>query len=313
MPPPVPPSRASIAGVAVVAGVAGRGPLAVPRGASYPSGREDDPVSDPTLDQLFDFFWRDYSRTTPDAPRIHALLGARGERVVNDHVAFRTYDLTPVGVDALAEVFLARGYRDSGEYRFEEKKLRARSFQHPEPGRPHVFVSELLTGQFSADLQRIVRGLVAQVPAGRPAVEHFTQLPTWAPVAHADYLRLREESEYAAWLAAFGIRVNHFTVSVNALSTFDSLEALNAFLVANGFRLNTSGGEVKGTPAQLLEQSSILASRIPWTFAGGETQVIPGCYYEFARRYPDPATGALYSGFIARSADKIFESTDSRL
>jgi hypothetical protein len=36
---------------------------------------------------------------------------------------------------------------------------------------------------------------------------------------------------------------------------------------------------------------------------------IPGCYYEFARRYPDQS-GKLYSGFIAKSADKIFESTD---
>jgi hypothetical protein len=36
---------------------------------------------------------------------------------------------------------------------------------------------------------------------------------------------------------------------------------------------------------------------------------IPGCYYEFAKRYPD-ADGKLYSGFIAKSADKIFESTD---
>ena len=36
---------------------------------------------------------------------------------------------------------------------------------------------------------------------------------------------------------------------------------------------------------------------------------IPGCYYEFARRYPDEK-GNIYSGFIAKSADKIFESTN---
>ncbi len=32
---------------------------------------------------------------------------------------------------------------------------------------------------------------------------------------------------------------------------------------------------------------------------------------EFARRYP-AADGRLYSGFVAKSADKIFESTDKR-
>jgi len=36
---------------------------------------------------------------------------------------------------------------------------------------------------------------------------------------------------------------------------------------------------------------------------------IPSCYYEFARRYEDK-NGELYGGFIAKSADKIFESTD---
>nr|WP_293271384.1 hypothetical protein [Nannocystis sp.] len=36
---------------------------------------------------------------------------------------------------------------------------------------------------------------------------------------------------------------------------------------------------------------------------------VPGCYYEFARRYPGP-DGALFDGFIEGSADRIFESTD---
>lgn len=47
-------------------------------------------------------------------------------------------------------------------------------------------------------------------------------------------------------------------------------------------------------------------------FAGGKTAKIPSCYYEFARRYPDPRTGRVYDGFVAASADKIFESTNKR-
>ena len=39
---------------------------------------------------------------------------------------------------------------------------------------------------------------------------------------------------------------------------------------------------------------------------------IPSCYYEFALRYP-MQNGELYQGFIASSADKIFESTDVKL
>jgi hypothetical protein len=261
--------------------------------------------------ELLDFFWRSHSSVTPDALRIHDLLGERGEAVVNDHVAFRTFDIEPIGVESLAETFLRLGWSPSGEYTFPEKKLRARSYAHPEEGVPHVFISELITAEFSDELRRIAGSLIEQVAAERRGSESLLgELPSWAPVSYEDYRRLQEESQYAAWLAAFGIRVNHFTVLVNALTTFDSLQALNAWLIAEGFQLNDSGGLIKGTPEQLLEQSSTRSNTIEWEFAGGERHVIPSCYYEFARRYVDPSTGELYRGFIAKSADRIFESTD---
>lgn len=266
-----------------------------------------------TLDQLFDFFWRDYSSLAPDAGRIHTLLEERGERFFNDHIAFRTFNIEPIGLESLEKPFLALGYRQTGEYRFEQKKLRARSFAHPDPHVPHVFISELLVEEFSPWLQEIARGLAAQVSADqRGADALFTELPTWAPVSYETYTRLLDESEYAAWLAAFGIRANHFTISINSLKSFDSIQEFNTWLLEEGFVLNTSGGVVKGTPEELLEQSSTMANRIDWEFAGGQRHTIPSCYYEFARRYNDPDTGVLYEGFIAKSADKIFESTNAR-
>ena len=48
--------------------------------------------------------------------------------------------------------------------------------------------------------------------------------------------------------------------------------------------------------------------KIDMEFIEGKHSV-PACYYEFAKRYPDKE-GKLYSGFIAKSADKIFESTN---
>jgi hypothetical protein len=111
-------------------------------------------------------------------------------------------------------------------------------------------------------------------------------------------------------LAAFGFRANHFTVDVNALKTFDNLESLNSFLKANGIQLNTSGGEIKGSPRVFIEQSSTLSGEVTVQFADG-AKTIPACYYEFARRYTLP-NGKLFSGFVAKSADKIFESTDRR-
>ena len=266
-----------------------------------------------TLETLFDFFWKSHSSITPDALKIHTLLEQRGERIVNDHVAFRTFNLNPIGIESLATTFLSLGYQPSGEYHFEQKRLRARSYAHPEPDIPHVFISELLTEEFSPELQEIVHRLVRTVPlemANSPRL--LLELPTWPAITYQEYKTLLAESEYAGWLAAYGIRVNHFTVSINALTTFESIQEFNAWLIEGGFRLNESGGLVKGSPDVLLEQSSTMANEVQWEFADGERVLIPSCYYEFARRYTDPETGELYRGFVSKSADRIFESTDTK-
>ena len=259
-----------------------------------------------TVGELLDALWRDYVASTPQAERIHRLLAERGEVVRNDHVALRTYAMPGIGIAALARPFEALGWvRQDDRYRFDDKKLVARYWRHPDPGLPKVFISELCIEELSAGAHQIIERLVRQTPAS------FALTP-WAgrpwSVRRAEYESLLLESEYAAWVAAFGFRVNHFTVSVNSLTTFPDLPSLNAFLVDHGFALNQAGGIIKGTPAQHLEQSSTLADTIAVDLAG-ETLRIPSCYYEFARRYPLPG-GELFHGFVPTSADKIFESTN---
>ena len=161
------------------------------------------------------------------------------------------------------------------------------------------------TAHFSASLQASVERMGAQVD---PARIHLNAGRLWEPVPYAEYQALAEESEYAGWVAALGLRANHFTVSVNALKTFHDLASLLDFLEGERFPLNLAGGRIKGTPEVLLEQAATLADRQPVEFADGPHEV-PTCYYEFARRYPN-AQGQLYEGFVASSADKIFESTN---
>lgn len=264
----------------------------------------------PNLDALLDRLWRDYRDMNSQVGRIHKLLEGRGEAIVNDHIALRTYEDPRIGLDALAGKFESLGYKACEDYRFEEKKLKARHFEHPSGGYPRVFISELELGKCSANLRRIVAGLVEQMD---DATCRQWDLPVigrpWR-LLRADYQTLADESEYAGWVAAFGFRANHFTVLVNALKTFASLEQLNDFLKANGFALNSSGGEIKGSPAAMLEQSSTMADVVPVELSDGVVNV-PCCYYEFARRYPMP-DGKLFSGFVTRSADRIFESTNRR-
>ncbi len=259
---------------------------------------------------LFQQLWRNYQEVTPSAEEIHRILGAEeGQAIINDHIALRTFNLAPVGLDALAKHFLSLGYVQGGEYHFEAKKLYARHYEHPDPDAPKVFISELLVEQCSPELQAIVKDLVAQVDPDRVKADDFLYSGRHWDVDYQTYRTLLEESEYAAWMAAWGYRANHFTVSINHLTQFQTVPEINQLLKDNGYAVNASGGEVKGSPAELLEQSSTMADRIPVQFSDRE-ETIPSCFYEFARRYPK-ADGELYSGFVAASADKIFESTNA--
>jgi len=261
-----------------------------------------------TLPQLLDLLWEDYVDTNPPAQHIYDLFTSKGEKIINDHVAFRTYNHPKINVDVLGSVFTNLGYTEMDEYHFEKKKLYAKHFEHPDPEMPLIFISQLKTEEFDDETQHIVKALIDQIP------DEFTKDPGFVfsgkpwEVSYEDYLKLKDKSEYAAWMAAYGFRVNHFTVSINHLNNFDGIYVINQFLKDNGFQLNESGGEVKGTPEDLLEQSSTIAYNKDVQFSDGK-QVIPACYYEFAMRYAKP-DGKLFRGFIAGSADKIFESTD---
>ncbi|MCK0162863.1 DUF1338 domain-containing protein [Marinobacter sp. S6332] len=261
---------------------------------------------------LFGNLWANYQNVTPSAVQIHRILGAEeGQAIINDHIALRTFNLQPVGLDALAEHFLGLGYREGGEYHFKAKKLYARHYEHPDPEAPRVFISELLTEQCSPELQTVVKKLVEGVTEESVAADNFLYSGRHWSLDYDTYRMLLDESEYAAWLAAWGYRANHFTVSVNHLHNFKTVADINQLLKDSGFKVNASGGEVKGSPEDLLEQSSTMADRVPVQFSDREV-TIPSCFYEFALRYAKP-DGSLYSGFVAASADKIFESTNASM
>ena len=175
---------------------------------------------------------------------------------------------------------------------------------------PKVFISELEIEKLSKSAQVIIQyALSALSPTVAEADDFLWSGKHWCAF-YKEYEMLLQESEYAAWLYVWGFRANHFTVCVNALNNFTSIEDVNSTLKQHGFALNKTGGEVKGSAAQLLKQSSTLADLVPMPFVEGRVN-IPGCFYEFAQRFRKP-DGAIYSGFIASSADKIFESTNAR-
>lgn len=264
-----------------------------------------------TISTLFAKLWQPYAAVTPQAQSVQALLQQEGEELRNDHVAFRTYNRGPLPLTRLAEPFLKLGYQESGNYNFEKKRLDAVSYSHPSGEHPRVFISELRVQELSEQNQRLIDTLLARLPEGIDPEDALQAKIDWPQLPYEDYQSLQAESEYAAWLSAFGIRVNHFTVSVNALKGYPTLESLNQRLVDAGYRLNGGDAPIQGSAACGLEQSSTIADRVDWNFAG-DSQKIPSCYYEFAKRYIRPGEKELYDGFVTQSADRIFESTDAR-
>jgi hypothetical protein len=263
-----------------------------------------------TPDTLFESLWNDYiQRLCPSAEKVQKLL-QEGEALINDHIALRTFNVQPLGISTLAKPFLALGYKECGDYVFESKKLVAKHFEHPDLLQPKVFISELKVEACSPELQQIVGKLVAQVDRSKLETEAFLYGGRLWELSYEDYLILAKESEYASWLAAHGYGANHFTVNVNQLASLTEVVQVNNYLREFDFVINESGGEVKGSPEVLLEQSSTMADKVPVAFTEG-TKMIPGGFYEFAKRYAK-ANGELYSGFVAASADKIFESTDAK-
>lgn len=263
-----------------------------------------------TLENVFDRLWIDYTNQNPSAKKVYNLFTGEGENVLNDHIAFRTFDDPRINIDVLSKVFTDRGYVSKGEYIFEDKHLFARHFEHlDDKNAPRVFISELKTKDFSEFLQKTINESIDKIPIQKLRSEDLIfSGNVWCTPDYDTYLALRNESEYAAWVYVYGFRANHFTVSINGLKKYNTIEKVNDFLKSNGFVLNSSGGEIKGTKEELLQQSSTLADHVKVEFTD-KVVSIPACYYEFAQRYHD-SDGGLYSGFIAKSADKIFESTN---
>ncbi|WP_289054777.1 DUF1338 domain-containing protein [Carboxylicivirga marina] len=262
---------------------------------------------------LFDQLYSDYSRLNPSVKKINELFKDSGETIINDHIALRTFNIPEINLDSIAKPFLEGGYKEKGFYCFNEKKLTAKHFEHvKDPLAPKVFISQLIIEDLPQAYQDIIQ---------KEIIDNINQIPTshklllagrlWNLPKYEIYKELLKTSEYAAWLYVFGIRANHFTILINHLSHFTGIKMVNEFLKNKGFTLNTAGGEIKGSPAAYLEQSSTLADIVKIQFEEGDF-MIPACYYEFAMRYVLPS-GELFSGFQTTSADKIFESTNNQI
>ncbi len=259
------------------------------------------------LHTLLEHWWADFRQGNPSASTAYALLTAKEGTIFHDHIALRTFNDETVNIDTLMAPLEAAGYTYRAEYAFPKTHVYARHYAHDMLDLPKVFISQLEVGSFSGELQHHIGELLSQIPPQSPAQWDIFMNPRPWNLSFAVYQALREESEYAAWVSAFGFRPTHFAVRTEAFAHYADLTTLNSLLKQGGLELNTGGGEIQGSPEIYLEQSSLKASTIVNQFSDG-SYPIPGTYYEFAKRYSVP-DGTVFDGFNLESAGNLFKST----
>lgn len=241
--------------------------------------------------RLLDLLWERYAREVPYARTFVELSGGSFR---NDHVAFRTLAREGGGIAGMAPVFERLGWRRAGAYTFPDAKLTAIHLSHP-AGLPRVFLSELRVEQLSTRAQ----GHLARLPHDPPPPEDVEALAEWfcgpaAPIDETVLLELELESQYGAWLLAFGRKVNHFTGAVDDVAAWQQ-------------RMREAGvpmkKDIEGAPGSPLRQTATQAFALPVRLASGMTRPWPYAYFEIAERRGG------FDGFLGPQARALFDMT----
>lgn len=292
------------------------------------------------LDILLDRLWSIYCRRVDYARQYAELVEARGGLVVNDHIAFRTFNThtgaQPAGIKAIERVFLSLGYRAAGEYVFPDTHLFARHYQHADPLAPKVFISQLEVDQLSAEAAELIQRAVANAydhldsdalaladeeisDADASAlvdriVPFFTTLP-W-PLPRASLVRqINKVSQYAAWTLLHGNNVNHFTAYINEqhVPEWPDIETTIAALKQAGVPMKA---DIEGDRGSKLRQTATQAVDVdcPVLDDDGKLDTIRWsyAYYELAERgevVDEAGRPVRFQGFLGPQASQLFEMT----
>lgn len=105
--------------------------------------------------ELLDRLWLRYRERVGYVRVYERLIAEAGGTFTNDHIALRTLasQIPFTGIATLGRIFEALGWQAAGVYQFPDKALNAQHFEHPNPGLPKIFISELQTWKLSAPLR----------------------------------------------------------------------------------------------------------------------------------------------------------------
>ncbi len=122
--------------------------------------------------------------------------------------------------------------------------------------------------------------------------------PPPSPPREADLLALEQVSQYAAWVYAFGRKVNHFTGAVSNVEQWQQ-------------RMREAGvpmkAEIEGEPGGPLRQTATHAAPVELALEGGGRRTWPYAYFEIAER------NGGFDGFFTTQARALFDMTSRSL
>jgi len=300
---------------------------------------------DTALTKLLDALWVQYKGRVVYALQYEKMVETRGGKVINDHIAFRTFNAhvggQPAGVEGIARIFLALGYEQKDKYVFEDKHLTAWHYEHKtNPDHPKIFISQLEVDAMSPPVARMIKDNVAHasdllsyddnerlktLAKGKPIdnaegdalvknLLRFFSRP-WDPPQRAIIAPVNAESQYAAWTLLHGNAVNHFTAFINRQNVRDwlDIEETVEALRREGLPMKE---EMEGERGSKLRQSSTeavdAACEVVETNGRISKMMWSYAYYELAERgmVPGPkGKPVLFQAFLGAQATNLFEMT----
>lgn len=295
--------------------------------------------------ELLDKLWEQYIKRVSYANKYAELVAQKGGKVVNDHIALRTFNThtgeQPEGIHAIKHILNALEYTQVLKYPFPKKKLNAVHFEHPDEMFPKIFVSQLEINQLPNWAQKIINKTVKDTPylLSDNSIELLQklkeqgELPTeaaeilvadlaqyfrrpWRIPLKEDVLKLNDVSQYAAWVLIHGNSVNHFTAFINYqnVKEWPDLESTCKGLAEAGVPMKEN---IEGKKGSKLQQSATLAVKEDVQVKGDdgvEKITWTYAYYELTQRgfVDENGLKKLFSGFLGEQAAHLFDMTKTR-
>ncbi len=295
--------------------------------------------------ELLGRLWEKYIARVSYAKIYAELVNEKGGKVINDHIAFRTFNThtgeQPGGIRAIKHIIEALEYKPVEKYIFKKKKLTAIHFEHPDEMFPKIFVSQHEVGQLPEWAQNIIHQTVKDTPyllsdealkllqilrEEKVLTQEASQLLVsdlvnyfrrpWNVPYKEDILKINDVSQYAAWTLLHGNAVNHFTAFINfqEVAEWPDLETTCEGLKSAGVPMKET---IEGEKGGKLQQSATQAVKEEVkvkTEDGIEMINWTYAYYELAQRNFVEVNGKrkLFSGFLGEQASHLFDMTKTR-